>query len=57
MRSSRKLIRRRALPAVVIAIAALALPSVAGAVTLTGSGSSAAQPYMLKLFKGYHPLH
>ncbi len=55
MRSNRKLIR--ALPAVGIAVAALALPSLAGAVTLTGSGSSAAQPYMLELFKGYHTLH
>ena len=55
LRTNRKLIR--ALPAVAIAVAALALPSVAGAVTLTGSGSSAAQPYMLELFKGYHQLH
>jgi len=35
----------------------LALPAAAGAVTLTGSGSSAAQPYMLELFKGYSELH
>jgi phosphate transport system substrate-binding protein len=38
-------------------VPALALPSAAGAVTLTGSGSSAAQPYMLQLFKSYHKLH
>lgn len=57
MRSNQKLIRRRALLALAIAVTALALPSVAGAVTLTGSGSSAAQPYMLELFKGYHALH
>jgi phosphate transport system substrate-binding protein len=31
----------------------LAAPAAAGAVTLTGSGSSAAQPYMLELFKEY----
>ena len=57
LRSNRKLIRRRAVLALAIAVTALALPSVAGAVTLTGSGSSAAQPYMLELFKGYHALH
>lgn len=38
-------------------IAALAAPAAAGAVTLTGSGSSAAQPYMLELFKAYHQAH
>ena len=37
--------------------AALTAPAAAGAVTLTGSGSSAAQPYMLELFKGYSHLH
>ena len=35
----------------------LGVPAAAGAVTLTGSGSSAAQPYMLELFKGYSNLH
>ncbi len=35
----------------------LGVPAAAGAVTLTGSGSSAAQPYMLELFKGYSKLH
>jgi len=38
-------------------VAALAAPAAAGAVTLTGSGSSAAQPYMLELFKAYSRLH
>jgi len=36
---------------------ALVAPAAAGAVTLTGSGSSAAQPYMLELFKAYSRLH
>ncbi len=35
----------------------LGVPAAAGAVTLTGSGSSAAQPYMLELFKGYSKMH
>jgi phosphate transport system substrate-binding protein len=35
----------------------LGVPAAAGAVMLTGSGSSAAQPYMLELFKGYSQLH
>ena len=35
----------------------LGVPAAAGAVTLTGSGSSAAQPYMLELFKGYSKVH
>jgi ABC-type phosphate transport system substrate-binding protein len=35
----------------------LGVPAAAGAVTLTGSGSSAAQPYMLELFKGYSKIH
>jgi ABC-type phosphate transport system substrate-binding protein len=35
----------------------LAAPAVAGAQTLTGSGSSAAQPYMLELFKEYSSIH
>ncbi|MGP0052805.1 MAG: substrate-binding domain-containing protein [Solirubrobacteraceae bacterium] len=39
------------------AVSMLALPAAAGAITLTGSGSSAAQPYMLELFKAYSQLH
>ena len=39
------------------AAVALAAPAAASAVTLTGAGSSAAQPYMLELFKGYSRLH
>jgi phosphate transport system substrate-binding protein len=35
----------------------LAAPQAAGAVTLFGSGSSAAQPYMQELFRGYNRLH
>jgi phosphate transport system substrate-binding protein len=35
----------------------LALAPAAGAITLSGSGSSAAQPYMQKLFKAYSQLH
>jgi phosphate transport system substrate-binding protein len=35
----------------------LAAPQAAGAVTLFGSGSSAAQPYMLQLFRGYSRIH
>lgn len=35
----------------------LAAPQAAGAVTLFGSGSSAAQPYMQALFRGYHNAH
>jgi phosphate transport system substrate-binding protein len=35
----------------------LAVPAVAGATTLTGSGSSAAQPYMLELFKAYSQIN
>src|SRR5207302_6037140 len=42
----------------VLAIAALlGLAPAAGATTLIGSGSSAAQPYMLKLFRGYSQSH
>ena len=37
---------------------ALAIPATASASTvLIGSGSSAAQPYMLALFNAYHKLH
>ena len=35
----------------------LAAPASAAATTLIGSGSSAAQPYMLELFRGYNKLH
>lgn len=38
-------------------ILALAVPQAAGAVTLFGSGSSAAQPYMQELFKTYSRTH
>jgi phosphate transport system substrate-binding protein len=38
-------------------ILALAVPQAAGAVTLFGSGSSAAQPYMQELFRGYTQSH
>lgn len=48
---------QRALAAGGAVAALLAVPAAAGAVTLTGSGSSAAQPYMLELFKGYSKLH
>jgi phosphate transport system substrate-binding protein len=40
-----------------VAAAVLAGAPAAGAVTLFGSGSSAAQPYLLKLFRGYSQLH
>ena len=40
-----------------VAVPALALAPAAGAVTLIGSGSSAAQPYMLTLFEGYSTIH
>ncbi len=44
--------------AVVVPTLALALPAAASANTvLIGSGSSAAQPYMLALFNAYHRLH
>ena len=51
-------IRLRALGVVTAAAAVLAVPAAAGAATtLTGAGSSAAQPYMLELFKGYSKIH
>jgi phosphate transport system substrate-binding protein len=40
-----------------VATGALAVPATAGATTLIGSGSTAAQPYLLALFKGYTKLH
>ena len=48
---------RRAVVALAAVIPGLALAPAAGALTLSGSGSSAAQPYMLKLFKGYTQIH
>ena len=53
----RSTIRLRALGVVAGAAAVLAVPAAAGAVTLSGAGSSAAQPYMLELFKGYSKIH
>ena len=49
--------RKRTLVALASAVSGLAVVPAAGAVTLSGSGSSAAQPYMLKLFKGYSRIH
>jgi len=58
LRSKFRLTRARTLGALIIAMAVLAVPAAAGAtVTLVGSGSSAAQPYMLELFKGYSKIH
>ena len=59
-RTSFHLARRRtqALAGVAAIVFALALPTVAAAkTTLVGSGSSAAEPYMLQLFKAYSKLH
>jgi phosphate transport system substrate-binding protein len=42
------------LPALTVA---LTVPASAGAVTLDGSGSSAAYPYLQELFRGYSQLH
>ncbi len=49
--------RVRTLSALAASAGVLAVPAAAHAVTLTGSGSSAAQPYMLELFKGYSRIH
>jgi phosphate transport system substrate-binding protein len=50
--------RATALVAVAAVVPAVALPASASANTvLIGSGSSAAQPYMLALFNAYHKLH
>ncbi len=49
--------RVRTLSALAASVGVLAVPAAAHAVTLTGSGSSAAQPYMLELFKGYSTIH
>ena len=57
---SNKLTGRRAaaLLGVAAVVPALALPAAASANTvLIGSGSSAAQPYMLALFTAYHKIH
>jgi phosphate transport system substrate-binding protein len=50
-------IKSKALVAGVCALATVAAPAVADATTLTGAGSSAAQPYMLELFKAYSQSH
>ncbi len=52
-------LRPRALAAAAAILPVLAVPAIASAKTikLVGSGSSAAQPYMLELFKGYSALH
>lgn len=53
-----RVLRGRRLAAVLaVAGPLLAAAPAAQAVTLTGSGSSAAQPYMLDLFRGYSQLH
>ena len=49
--------RATALAAAAITAGVLAVPAAAQATTLTGSGSSAAQPYMLELFKAYSSIH
>jgi phosphate transport system substrate-binding protein len=53
----RNKIQLRTLGVATTAALMLGAPAAAGAVTLTGSGSSAAQPYMLELFKGYSKIH
>jgi phosphate transport system substrate-binding protein len=50
-------IKSKVLVAGVCALATVAAPAVADATTLTGAGSSAAQPYMLELFKAYSASH
>ena len=49
--------RTRKLAVAVALLPVLAAPAAAGATTLTGSGSSAAQPYVLALFAAYAKLH
>ena len=50
--------RIRALASLVVVVAAVTVPASASASSvLIGSGSSAAQPYMLALFNAYHKLH
>lgn len=43
--------------AAAVTIVSLTIPASAGAVTLFGSGSSAAYPYFQELFRVYHQLH
>jgi phosphate transport system substrate-binding protein len=47
----------RRLAVIGVVIAALTFAPVASATTLFGSGSSAEQPYLLKLFKAYSKIH
>ena len=49
--------RIKTLAVTAIAFAVLAVPATAGAVTLIGSGSVAAQPVLSALFAKYHRLH
>ena len=49
--------RLKLLVATAAGLVALAVPASAGAVTLIGSGSVAAQPVLTKLFAKYHQLH
>jgi ABC-type phosphate transport system substrate-binding protein len=50
--------RAKALLSLAVVVPAMAVPATASASTvLIGSGSSAAQPYMLALFTAYHKLH
>jgi phosphate transport system substrate-binding protein len=49
--------RTRKLAALAVLAPTLAMPATAGATTLIGSGSSAAQPFMLALFKAYNKVH
>ena len=57
--TSRAFIRLKLRTAIGLAagVATLVLAPIAGATTLIGSGSSAAEPYILKLFKGYTQVH
>ena len=57
LRSKIRAGRTRTVAALAVTAATLALPAAAGAQKLIGSGSSAAQPYMLELFKGYSRSH
>jgi len=49
--------RARAVAALAVAFAMMAVPAAAGATTLFGSGSSAEQPILNVLFKAYNQLH
>lgn len=49
--------RAKAMSALAVTAVTLAVPAAASATKLIGSGSSAAQPYMLELFKGYSNVH